>query len=47
MITLVGEKMASRVASSILKAAGLDELVCASLSGMFLYCVDCTKKIFK
>jgi hypothetical protein len=33
MITMVGEKMASRVAASLLRATGLDELVCTSHSG--------------
>lgn len=33
MITLAGEKMASRVAASLLHATGLDELVCTSHSG--------------
>lgn len=33
MITLAGEKMASRVAASLLHATGLDELVCNSYSG--------------
>lgn len=32
LITLQGEKMASRVASSVLYAAGLDELICTSYS---------------
>ena len=33
MITLTGEKMASRVAASLLRAAGMEELVCSSHSG--------------
>jgi hypothetical protein len=33
MVTMVGEKMASRVAASLLRATGLDELVCTSYSG--------------
>jgi predicted O-linked N-acetylglucosamine transferase (SPINDLY family) len=33
MITMVGEKMASRVAASILRATGLDELICTNYSG--------------
>ena len=33
MITMTGEKMASRVAASMLRATGLEELICHSYSG--------------
>jgi len=33
MITMTGEKMASRVAASMLRATGLEELVCNTYSG--------------
>lgn len=33
MITIQGDKMAARVASSLLKSVGLDELVCTNHSG--------------
>jgi hypothetical protein len=36
MITMAGEKMAGRVAASLLKATGLDELVCDNYSGTIL-----------
>lgn len=41
MITLTGEKMASRVAASILRATGLEELVCSSYSGECGICIIC------
>ena len=39
MITMTGEKMASRVAASILKATGLGELVCNNYSGTLSFFV--------
>ena len=42
MITLAGEKMASRVAASLLHATGLDELVCSSYSGEFAQLCCCS-----
>lgn len=37
MITMKGEKMASRVGASILNAVGLNELVCNSYIGRFYF----------
>ena len=40
MITMKGEKMASRVAASILHSVGLNELICNSYIGKRISCID-------
>jgi protein O-GlcNAc transferase len=37
MLTLTGDKMASRVAASLLQSVGLPELICSSFSGKIIY----------